>query len=452
MPATLNVSRLKVLRNDVAKLDAEETKLRKESLDLAAAVRARADGAMTETEKARKDEIRERLSAIAIERVDAEAAIEDEERLAVLERRSPARAVVESVVEGWEKDPKRGYASATAMLLDVRKADRTGDVSPQLKSLWNGKGSSMMATAGSDEQVIGNDPYGGFLIPVGLMPGVKALSPEADPLAPLTTKVDMGGLRLLKINARVDKDHSSSVSGGLTVYRRTEAGTVSASRTKFEQVELQANELFGVTYASEELLAQSPVSFASLLSNFFSDEFAAKVFEERLNGVGVGCYQGIANSPALVTVSKESGQAADTVVFANIVKMIARCWRYGQAVWLANPTVYPQLRQMVQPGSTIPIFATGVPGIATLEGRPIYFHERLAAVGDLGDIILVNPAEYLESDGGGIEQASSIHVRFLEHEQTFKFWKTNAGAGWWRTALTPKRGSTISPFIYLEAR
>lgn len=163
-------------------------------------------------------------------------------------------------------------------------------------------------------------------------------------------------------------------------------------------------------------------------------------------------YQGIANSPALVTISKETGQAADTIVFENVVKMIARCWGYGSAVWLANPTCYPRLRMMTQPGSTIPIFATGTPGIATLEGRPIYFNERCAALGDLGDLILVNPSEYLESQEGGIQQADSMHVRFLEHERTFKFWTTNAGAGWWRTALTPKRGDTRSPFIYLAAR
>lgn len=390
--------------------------------------------------------------AAEIELLDADVA--DALASEAAERSAPAArhsAGVTEVAEGWEKDPARGYRSAKEFLVDVLGASRAGRPTPRLATLWNGA-SPFQATAGSDEHSVSNDPYGGFLVPKGLMPGVKMIKPDADPLKALTAKVDMGGLRTLKINARVDKDHTSSVSGGLAVYRKVEAGTVTAGRTKFEQVELQANELFGVSYGSEELLAQSSVAFASLLSMFMTDEFDAKVFEERLNGTGAGMYQGIKNSPALVTIAKETGQAADTIVFANVLKMIARCYGYGSAVWLANPTCYAQLRQMVQPGSTIPIFATGQPGIATLEGRPIFFHERLAAIGDLGDIALVNPNEYLESDDDTIQNAESIHVRFLEHERTFKFWKTNAGAGWWRTALTPKNGETISPFVYLAAR
>lgn len=443
---------IKHLREKRAKLNAEELSLRKEAGTLLAT--AREAGKLTDDQRSRDDAIKARLSAIAAERAALDVEIENAERLADLERSTPttasAPAATAAVRDGFENDPKHGYANVQEMIADIFASTQRGRLSPRLASVRRAQGP--MATAGSDEHTTLNDPYGGFLIPQGLMPGVMKLDPDADPLAPLTRKVDMTGVNLLKINARVDKDHSSSVSGGLQVYRRVETQTVAATRTKFEQVELQKHELFGVTYAAEELLKQSPIAFASLLSGFFNDEFAAKVFEERLNGNGVGMYHGIANSPALVTISKESGQAADTIVFANIVKMIARCWRYGQAVWLANPTVYPQLRQMVQPGSTIPIFATGQAGIATLEGRPIYFHERMAALGDLGDIGLVNPAEYLESADDGVMSAESMHVRFLEHERTFKFWTENAGAGWWRTPLTPKRGDTLSPFVYLQAR
>ena len=46
-----------------------------------------------------------------------------------------------------------------------------------------------------------------------------------------------------------------------------------------------------------------------------------------------------------------------------------------------------------------------------------------------------------------------MHVRFENHEQVFKFWTENAGAPWWRSALTPKNGAnTLSPFVTLAAR
>jgi hypothetical protein len=46
-----------------------------------------------------------------------------------------------------------------------------------------------------------------------------------------------------------------------------------------------------------------------------------------------------------------------------------------------------------------------------------------------------------------------MHVRFVNHERAFKFWTRNAGAPWWRSALTPHKGSaTLSPFVTLAER
>src|SRR5690606_33967617 len=136
-------------------------------------------------------------------------------------------------------------------------------------------------------------------------------------------------------NARVDKNHAASVSGGFQVYRRKETQTVAASRMEHEQVELKANALFGVAYATEELLSRSLVSFIALLDAGFSDEFNAKLVNERLNGTGVGEFEGVLKSPAKITVAKENGQAAATIVKENIDNMRTRCWRYGSAVWMA---------------------------------------------------------------------------------------------------------------------
>jgi len=70
-------------------------------------------------------------------------------------------------------------------------------------------------------------------------------SPTADRITqvPLTTQV-------VKTNARVDKNHSTTVSGGLTASRRAEAQQPGSSRQEFEQVKLEATGLFGLAYAS----------------------------------------------------------------------------------------------------------------------------------------------------------------------------------------------------------
>ena len=147
-------------------------------------------------------------------------------------------------------------------------------------------------------------------MPEGFSPSLLQLQPEDDPFAGRTQNIPLAS-STVNIPARVDKNHTSSVSGGLTVTRRPETVDATSSRTQFEQVTMRAASLFGLSYATEEILTDSPISFIALISNGFSQEFAAKLVDERLNGSGVGEFEGIMNSPALISVSKETGQAAE---------------------------------------------------------------------------------------------------------------------------------------------
>ena len=85
-------------------------------------------------------------------------------------------------------------------------------------------------------------------------------------------------------------------------------------------------------------------------------------------------------------------------------------------------------------------------------GRPVYFTEFLPSVASAGSILLADWSQYLEGVYQPIQGASSMHVRFVNHEQAFKFYMQNCGAPWWRAALTPDQGSdTLSPFVTLAA-
>lgn len=347
-----------------------------------------------------------------------------------------------------EDDPKRGFRSPREFMRCVMDASVGRRVDERLKPLYQ-------ATAGSDEQGGYSDPYGGFLLPVGFSPDVLAIQSEADPTAGQTRDLPMD-VPSVKINARVDKDHASSVSGGLIVYRHAETTAITPTRVQLEQLSFDAAELIGAAYATESVMTDSPSSFIALISGGFADEFAAKILKEKLRGTGTGGqFLGVLNSPCLVTVAKESGQAADTVLTENIDKMAARCWRYNQAIWLANQTTRPQLRGLVRAvgtgGAPVPYFTTDA-GQERLDGRPIFFTEFASKVGDVGDLILGNWREYIEGLYQPMQQAESIHVRFLNHERAFKFWLRNAGMPWWRSALTPANGDTLSPFVTLAAR
>lgn len=360
--------------------------------------------------------------------------------------------------EAWQQDPNRGFKTPNEYLMTVMQAarlqadGRPNSIDPRLKSLI---GPQKLA-AGADEAHGSSDPYGGFLLPKGFAPSLLTVGSEGDPTLGRTTMVPMDTASI-DLPARVDKNHSNSVSGGLRVFRRHETDTSASSRMEFEQVTLKPSSLFGLSYASEEILAKSPISFVAILQSGFADEFSSKLLKEKLFGTGTGEYEGVVTAPCTVSQSKESGQAAATIVTENIDKMISRCWRYGQAIWMANHDTYPQLASLVRAvgtgGAPVSYFSRDANGNAMLQGRPLFFTEFAETVGTLGDIVLGVWSQYLEAELGGMGQAESIHVRFINHERTFKFWKECDGRCWWKTALTPNQSAnTLSPFVTLAAR
>lgn len=348
--------------------------------------------------------------------------------------------------ENFLDDPMRGFKSHRHFFATVRQVALGDRMPANLKCLL-----APQATAGSDEQSGASSPYGEFLVPKVTQAGILTTAIESNPMAGRTKMVPMAS-PTVAFNARVDKNHTTSVSGGLRAYRRAEAAAVAASRMSFEQIELKADSLMGVAFATEEILRDSPESFTALLDSGFRDEFEAKLIAERLSGTGAGEYMGIAASPCLIDVPKENGQVAATINYANIVKMRARCYGYSNAVWYANQDCLPELLRITAPGSTVPLFTQDAMGVERIFGRPVIFGEFAESVGTVGDLVLGNWGEYLEGEYQPIEGVSSIHVRFVEHEQAFKFTKRCAGAPWWRQAMTPKKGATLSPFVRLASR
>ncbi|NIO42303.1 MAG: phage major capsid protein, partial [Burkholderiales bacterium] len=196
--------------------------------------------------------------------------------------------------------------------------------------------------AGADEAHGLSQQYGGFTVPVGFISRLLMLDMEEDPTRGVTT-IPMA-VPSVQIPARVDKNHTSSVAGGITVGWRPETVAATASRMSMEQITITAHSLLGLSYVTEELLNDSAISWAALLEGGFRDAVSDAVIRARISGTGVGEPLGILNSPALVSVDT-TGQTTSTVKGSNLVSMRSRAWRYSRAVWLANHDCYPQLAE-----------------------------------------------------------------------------------------------------------
>jgi HK97 family phage major capsid protein len=303
---------------------------------------------------------------------------------------------------------------------------------------------------------------GGFLVQSDLAAGILTPMHEQGQILSRVNRIPISGnANGLKLNA-VDQTSRADGSrwGGVNVYWAAEAATATKSKPALRQMNLDLKKMLAFYYATDEVLADAS-ALEALTTQAFREEMTFKAEDAVIRGTGAGQPLGILTTGMYVSVTKETGQAADTFVFNNALKMWSRCWAPSRrnAVWFINQDVEPQLYGMSMSVGTggVPVYmpAGGISGApyATLFGRPVIPVEQADTVGDLGDVLLLDLSQYLLIEKGGLQAASSIHVMFLYDESTFRFtWRLD-GQPAWNSVLTPANSSnTLSPFVALAAR
>ncbi|OQB11521.1 MAG: Phage capsid family protein [Firmicutes bacterium ADurb.Bin193] len=312
----------------------------------------------------------------------------------------------------------------------------------------------MNSASGANESVPSD---GGFLVQTDFASELLKHTFETGILAPRCKKIPIStNANALKINALDDSSRANGARwGGIQTYWENEADELVSSKPKFRTMDLSLKKLTGLCYATDELL-QDAAALQSVITQGFAEEFGFKIDDTILNGNGSGQPLGILNSPALVTVAKETDQTAKITV-ENLIKMWSRCWGRSRAnaVWYVNQEIEPLLYTLKIGDDPVYLPAGGLSEkpYATLFGRPIVPLEQCSTLGSVGDIILGDMSQYLLIDKGGINTASSIHVRFLYDESVFRFIYRVDGQPIWNKPITPYKGSnTLSPFVTLAAR
>ena len=302
---------------------------------------------------------------------------------------------------------------------------------------------------------------GGFLVRTDWSTALLDAAMTESVLAPMCRTINIGSnsdgveLPYIKETSRAN----GSRFGGVQVYWKGEADTVTATKPELGEMEIRLQELMGIAYGTGRLLKDA-TALESVFSTAFTSEFGFKLDDAIFRGNGVGQPLGFTTDTAVrVEQAKESGQAADTILAENLSKMWTRmpARSKGRAVWLINGEVTPQLDALyiaAGTGGLNPrVVSYSETGAIRIKGRPVMEIEHSAALGDAGDIVLVDLNEYLLIRKGGIEAAQSMHVRFLYDEQTFRWTYRINGRPAWHSALTPYKGSaTQSPFVTLAAR
>lgn len=334
-------------------------------------------------------------------------------------------------------------------LQDIRTVYSGGGFSPQLKAIL-----------GSNE---GIPSEGGFLVPTEQEAGIDKKMFDSSVLASRcdTKQVTVGNS--VDFYYREDDSRANgSRYGGITAYRVAEGTEITASGAlKFGKYTLKPKEYAAVYYATNDIL-QDAALLESEVMDAVPAELAFLVDDDIFEGLGVAGCAGILACAAMVSVAKETGQAAATFTYDNVVKMWSRMWARsrGTSVWLINQDVESQLYTMSLPVGTggsavfLPPGGASASPYASLFGRPIIPIEYAATLGTTGDVVLADLSQYKLATKGDLQTARSMHVQFLTNQDCFRFIKRVDGQSKWKKALTPFKGTgnTQSAFVKLDTR
>ena len=364
------------------------------------------------------------------------------------ERNAPASSLIEVGQNQAEKKPYRSFGEQLQVIARSQQKVAVGQshlVDPRFA-----------AALGSSETVPSD---GGFLVEpeynTQLMKRVYDTGEIAKRCAPLT----MNSARMV-INA-VDEDSRVDGSrwGGILSFWLAEAQQYQGTKPKFREVQLVANKLIALIFATEELLEDTSM-LESYVDDVVPQEFAFQTDAAIYDGSGAGQPLGFINSPSTLIIQPVNGEAAGSgPSTTDVLNMWSRMWApyRKNAVWLINqsiePFLYPLTLGAPSLGQILIYTPPGVNGnnssYGLMFGRPVIPVEQSATVGVQGDITLWSPDGYLLAKKNEIRADSSIHVAFLTGEKAFRFMMRQDGQPWWKKPLQPyfQKGQTPPPTL-----
>lgn len=408
------------------------------------------------------------LTAKFNEGTKAADAVRDEyERKAQLEqyeRTAPAVSVVDpsNPLGTWQSrdaDPAAGGASVLR-----RKGPRYAQMfgPPAGNDGWGGF-NEFLATIQSGmhdprfrSMTESSGPGGGYLIAPQYAAALLDASLESEIVRPRAEIWPMT-TNELKVAGFDSSDNNTTGPYGFTAEWLGEKATATNQDAKTRKIELKARKLAIFASASNELAGDAN-DFEGQLGGAITKAIGWSLDYAFLRGTGAGQPRGVLNDPALITVDAESEQDADTLVYENLVKMFARLHpaSYGKAIWVANPTVIPQLLTLSVSigvgGVAVPVLQSAGQGRWQLLTIPCIFTEKLPVVGEKGDILLADFSQYVIGMRRELTLEKSLHILWQSDEAAYRAITRVDGQGKWNKAFTPKNGDSTSWCVALAAR
>lgn len=337
-----------------------------------------------------------------------------------------------------QKDLSGGFSNMGEYLMAV-KSSSNGNLDKRFKN-------TLFEKNGED---------GGFMVPETFISSIAKKLESDESLLAKTTKINVTGNSL-----SLPTDETAPWNSGVTAYWTAEGSPITDSKGKLGQANWRLHKLAAMIKITDELLEDS-TGLESYMTAKAPEAMMWTLNSAILSGDGVGKPKGILNSGFKLSVAKESGQAADTIVAKNIIKMYAAMIPSARpkAAWYINAGCEEQLRLMkddlgnfiyLAPGSQMNQTPYGM-----LMGLPVIsLIGSMPALGDEGDIVLADLSYYTAIvKTAGIKQSVSTHLFFDRDIQAYKWtFRVDGSCPYKAPVTTEFGGHQMSAIVTLAAR
>jgi HK97 family phage major capsid protein len=296
----------------------------------------------------------------------------------------------------------------------------------------------------------------GFSVPEPLAAQWLDASIESEIIRPRATVWPMESATRKAIGWDTADQSSGILFGGFKMEFLAEKGTGNKQTGKLRAIQLAAKKGAIFVDTSSELI-EDGMGFEAQLDMAMRTSIGYGMDDYFINGTGAGQPLGIRNDPAKITIAKETGQVAGTILYENLCKMFARMYPAGRkrAIWLINDTAIPQLLTLNVAvgtgGSVVPVMSESN-GEFRILTRPVIFTSHMPKLGDADDVTFVDLSQYAVSIRRGLKLEKSNIPGWTQDLMSYRVLLRFDGQGTWNAPITPKNGDTLSWCVGLAER
>jgi len=394
-------------------------------------------------------------SDTAKELIDAEKAIESDGVVKEVKAEDMSVAVKEAVAEAM-KSLKVDEVKEEVKIDDIETIEVVKDA-----PIWKDTGEFLQAVvkAGkgnrADERLYkstgqnedGADADGGFLVEHRIGNEIYKLAAQESVLFPKCDVKEVApnsnGLKINMVNETTRS--ATTLFGGVRCYSPAEGVAKTPFKQAYSQVDIDLGKLFAVNYCTDELL-QDRTALRSFIADDVAKSLAWNIDNDILHGTTNTAMQEIENNAATVRVTVAGANPTAAELTTMYVSMAPGC--IARAEWYMSLSQYSAImqledtsgRKLIQPNFEISPYGT-------LFGKKVNCIEQADVDANDTSIMFLDLSSYLVIKRGGIQEAQSMHVKFLEDEIAFRFGLRMGGSPKLISTVTLPDGTIISPFV-----